>query len=308
MEGVLYVTPGESLRITVGSRSPDGSVPLPECGYLSAEAGGLSGIARLDLNDNYYFVAVVGGGSSGDAWGNNQGQAGQEIPWQARSTGSCGEPRFQDTYWMGSAGGGWPGGIGIMSGGTSCAPGLENSTIQSISGSGTSPPNTGSLYYIPSAGRAPAFPWTGPISGTGLVMITWNEPIGSRSQTPSQPPSPTRPSSWSITRTSTLSGTAGTTRSFTATASVSPYCNPSVYRSFPNRNVDGLDAAAPALVASERDCQRACCDIPTCQVYTFDRNTMVLGGSFAPCYFLANITQLVPNPGYVSGVKYANNS
>ena len=69
---------------------------------------------------------------------------------------------------------------------------------------------------------------------------------------------------------------------------MSPYCNPSVYRSFPNANIDGPDAAPPQLLRSERDCQRACCDIAGCQAYTFDRYTIMLGGSFAGCFFLTN--------------------
>lgn len=69
---------------------------------------------------------------------------------------------------------------------------------------------------------------------------------------------------------------------------MSPYCHADRFRVLPMSNLDGAEAASPQLLRSERDCQRACCDEPACEAYTWDRNTILLGGSFAPCYFLSN--------------------
>ena len=146
------------------------------------------------------------------------------------------------------------------------------------------------------------------MGSTGLVVITWDAPIGTPTRTPSITPTPTRTRSLTSTVSATNSPSSGATPSTSASASVSPFCAPSVFRQFPFKTLDGDGASAPLLLRSERDCQRACCDVPACQGYTMDSNTLLLGGSFAPCYLFTNVTQLVPNAFGVSGVKFAGNS
>jgi hypothetical protein len=310
VHGVAYTTPGELLRVTVGGRGD----LREQCGfagtlsgYGSDHGGGLSGIARLIAGtiDTYDYLLVAGGGG-GRGYSTN-GQPGQGI-----NPAGCGtfSPKGLEAVTCctgsGGGGGGWKGGASIDEccnkgayGGTSCAPGVLPGTVISLPGTPASPPNTGSPFYVPGAG--------GP-GGSGLVVLQWWQPDPSPSGTPSRTPTPSRSRSLSATATPTASATSLATRSVTATATVSPYCAPSVYRTFTYRSFDGEPAGAPQLLTSERDCQRACCDVPGCEAYTFDSNTVLLGGSWAACYFLRNVTQIVPNPLVASGLKYANNS
>ena len=317
VEGRALVTPGELLRVTVGgdsSSTEECGYPGMGYGYSTTSGGGLSGIARLNaFSGAFDFIAVAGG-----AGGSSYGKPPFGEPGKAISPTGCGafNPYGQDVsacwndgaYWSSNVGGGRGGWQGGLCGrgqpgqsGSSCAPGAIDGTVISLPG-----------VYGPGNGvtnaNSPYFRFNnGDIMG-GLVAIAWDAPVGTPSHTPSWTPTSTQSESLSGSPSRTASGTAGATPSISATASVSPYCNPSVYRTFEYSTFDGVRAAAPRLLQSERDCQRACCDVLSCQAYTFDSNTILLGGSWAPCYFLRNVTQIVPNPAFASGVKFANNS
>ena len=189
------------------------------------------------------------------------------------------------TCYYGGGGGGWIGGrrcnVGdshTQEGGSSCAPGLIPTTVTSADGLLGAAPNSRSSFYVAGAGY----------ENFGQVTLTWLQPIGSPSFSPTRIPSATPSASRPPSSSPTATRSAASTASISATATLSPYCLPSTYRAFPNSNVDGGDAAPPQLVRSEWDCARVCCDLPACQAYTFDRNTILLGGSHAGCFLLAN--------------------
>ena len=82
---------------------------------------------------------------------------------------------------------------------------------------------------------------------------------------------------------------------------------PSLFRPLPRTDLVGtlvgtaLTPGEATLVASEVACRQACCDAPACDGYSFSAEVALYHVS-APCYLLVNITQLVPNNSFKSGV------
>jgi hypothetical protein len=93
-----------------------------------------------------------------------------------------------------------------------------------------------------------------------------------------------------------------------ASPSYTPYCAPSLFRPLSRTDLVGTlvgSALAPGeatLVASAAACRQACCDAPVCDGYSFEAGAALMHAAAAPCYLYANVTQLVPSSGYVSGV------
>ena len=87
VEGTMYVTPGETLRVTVGGRSSVDATGPAESGFpgggFASRTGGFSAIARRDISssesDPFTFLVVAGGGTSGNTYWRVQGAAGYGI-------------------------------------------------------------------------------------------------------------------------------------------------------------------------------------------------------------------------------------
>ena len=62
-----------------------------------------------------------------------------------------------------------------------------------------------------------------------------------------------------------------------------------------------LTPGEATLAASEAACRQACCDAPVCEGYSFSVEVALYHPS-APCYLLVNVTQLIPNNSFKSGV------
>ena len=162
VEGEMYVTPGETLRITVGGYGSS----VDACGlggyfnYGPLYGGGFSAVWRqvVGFDGVYTPLVVAAGGGGGNYYSNSNGNPGLSIQpgcggvsaVMAGSTSPC----------TSVGGGGWPGGTCadnvypyISFGGTSCAPGLINGTALSLSGTGWVAPNTGSQYYAAPVGN-----------------------------------------------------------------------------------------------------------------------------------------------------------
>ena len=116
----------------------------------------------------------------------------------------------------------------------------------------------------------------------------------------------TRSSSASPTETST--GTpSGSTATLTATPT--PHCAASLFRPLPRTDLVGALVGSAALapgaaitLSSEAACREACCLAPACDGYTFNAENARQFGS-GGCFLLVNVTQLVPNNGYASGLR-----
>ena len=116
----------------------------------------------------------------------------------------------------------------------------------------------------------------------------------------------TRSSSTSPTETST--GTpSGSTATLTATPT--PHCAASLFRPLPRTDLVGALVGSAALapgaaitLSSEAACRSACCLAPACDGYTFNAENARQFGS-GGCFLLVNVTQLVPNNGYASGLR-----
>lgn len=153
-----------------------------------------------------------------------------------------------------------------------------------------------SLTASPSLGASPSL--TASLDGSRTPTAS---PTGTPPATPSRSGSP-RPSG-SPTGTLTLRASASTTASGSATPppsatpSVSPYCGVGEYRYFPGRDVDG-DPAGGAAAGSERECARACCDVPGCDAYAWTS-----GAHPVNCFFVGNVTGIVRNSLLSAGVR-----
>ena len=92
-----------------------------------------------------------------------------------------------------------------------------------------------------------------------------------------------------------------------ATPSSTPYCASSLFRTLPRTDLVGtlvgtaLTPGEATLVASEAACRQACCDAPVCEGYSFEA-TITLFQPAAPCHLYVNVTQLIPNSSFKSGV------
>ena len=93
-----------------------------------------------------------------------------------------------------------------------------------------------------------------------------------------------------------------------ASPSSTPYCAPSLFRPLPRTDLVGTlvgSALAPGeatLVPSASACRQACCDAPLCDGYSFEAGAALMHSAAAPCYLYANVTQLIPNSAFASGV------
>lgn len=136
-------------------------------------------------------------------------------------------------------------------------------------------------------------------SGTGSAS-------GTRSLTPSRSGSPPLSGSptGTLTRAASASATAtpSVTPSATATPSVSPYCAESEYAYYPGYDVDYATSLGAALTASERDCARACCDVPRCDAYAFSPWARA-DAVTANCFFAGNVTGVGRNSLMAAGLR-----
>ena len=113
------------------------------------------------------------------------------------------------------------------------------------------------------------------------------------------------PSSGTPTGTLTLraSASATATGSLTATPTASPsgtpYCAVGEYQYFPGYDVDGNVTLGAAVVASERDCARACCDVPACDGYSYTAAVLTA----ANCFHVAHVSGIVRNRLLNGGVR-----
>ena len=217
VQGVVAVTPGETLQVQVG-----GIVPSVACGHGgdgvgTADGGGHSAVSLWNVITGNWDVLVVAGGGGGGFRGG---------PGPGISPGTCG------TYAPGgfsatgtnfaAGGGGWIGGgsAGAYSGqgGTSCAPGLDASTV--VTWDGPALPAQQMPLWVPSRGTP---------GNLGLVVLLWVPPTASATASPTT--SATRSATPSITPSMTDSKTTSATRSatpsITPSASVTPSITPS---------------------------------------------------------------------------------
>lgn len=267
--------------------------------------GGYSAVFRFATWASVWEpILVAGGGGAGCSYSMCRVEPGKGI-----SPGGCGvfSPKGQDatgTYGNGG-GGGWIGGLSSSyrfgmsnsgteqsAGGTSCAPGCVSSTVVSLSGTTTAAPFGNSPFYLPGFG--------GP-SQPGLVVLAWQGPNPSPTGTPARTATPTISPSNPATATPTGTRTAGVSATVTASASGSPYCNTGVFRTFPDHDLVGARVGV-SFVATERECQLACCTTPRCVGYVFETVQLLRGGSTAACFLDGNVTQLMPSSLMSSGV------
>ena len=89
----------------------------------------------------------------------------------------------------------------------------------------------------------------------------------------------------------------------TASPSGTPYCAEGEYQYFPGHDIDGVAALGAAVVASERDCARACCDVPGCDGYAFVNDMLLLRGGAGNCAFIGNVSGVVRNRLLNGGVR-----
>ena len=99
----------------------------------------------------------------------------------------------------------------------------------------------------------------------------------------------------------------------TLTASPTPACFASLYRSLPRTDLVGTlmgNAWYPGTslpTSSESACRQACCDAPVCNAYTFASNDLQLllsqssTNPVASCFLYTNVTALVPSSVVTSG-------
>ena len=244
LQGLIPVTPGESLRITVGSAGQGGgSVTTCNSGARFGEGGAGAGYYRpwnnLDgfcasggsatiierslsiVGGSWQTLAIAGGGGGGcdtNSGGGGLGISPLGCGLFAPQGGSA--PPYGSSFYTnqdrstrgGGGGGGWIGGLLISgqlggTGGTSCAPGLLAATVTSI-GADESQPDAGrAIFEHAKHWREPA----GRPGGGGLAVLSWGVAL-----------SPTTTSSSSQTPGPTTSDTASQGASPVPTASVSP--------------------------------------------------------------------------------------
>jgi len=124
---------------------------------------------------------------------------------------------------------------------------------------------------------------------------------GSRTRSPTPTRTPT--SSLSLRATASSTVTPSRTPSVSATASVSPYCAVEQYTYLKGTEVIGDTALGAAVASSERDCARACCDVPACDAYSFALWPLAPGSAQPNCFFVGNVTYLFRTHTYNSGVN-----
>lgn len=83
---------------------------------------------------------------------------------------------------------------------------------------------------------------------------------------------------------------------------MSPYCGPGVYEYYAGFDAVGNVSLGTALVATERDCARACCDVDACDAYAFAMGAP-LSTLTTNCYFTGGVTAITPNHAFNAGVR-----
>jgi len=207
IQGVLTVTPGETLTIYVGQRGSPGPIfAYKNGGYNSAgdlgtgTAGGRSGIARSLTNIIAVGAGGGGGGNgNGGAGGITSGSAGTGTNPGGGGTQSAGGTAASSSYnsggvgqnfgggtgpgaYGGSGGDGFYGGgggaafgsgqLGGGGGGGSSLTSSLTSLITFVSSNGYSAPNTSSPYYTSNIAEG-GFGTNG-TAGNGLVVIVYS--------------------------------------------------------------------------------------------------------------------------------------
>ena len=88
-----------------------------------------------------------------------------------------------------------------------------------------------------------------------------------------------------------------------------PYCLASQFRTLPRMDLVGtligtaLSPGAPTLVSSLVNCRQACCDAPACDGFSFGTgDASFVSGGMASCFLSVNITQVIPNSAFSSGI------
>ena len=91
--------------------------------------------------------------------------------------------------------------------------------------------------------------------------------------------------------------------------SSTPYCALSLFRTLPRMDLVGtlvgtaLSPGTPTLVSSLGDCRQACCDAPACDGFSFGTgDASFIAGGAAGCFLYVNISQLIPNSAFSSGI------
>ena len=90
---------------------------------------------------------------------------------------------------------------------------------------------------------------------------------------------------------------------------VADNCGGTLFRSLPRMDLVGalvgtaLSPGAPTLVSSLGYCRQACCDAPACDGFSFGTgDASFISGGTAGCFLYVNITQLIPNSAFSSGI------
>ena len=86
-----------------------------------------------------------------------------------------------------------------------------------------------------------------------------------------------------------------------ASPSVSPYCAVGEYQYFTGHDVEGNSTLGATTMGTERDCARACCDVPACDGYAYSFNDVA--GGVANCFYVANVSGIVSNRLLNGGVR-----
>ena len=97
--------------------------------------------------------------------------------------------------------------------------------------------------------------------------------------------------------------TSSNTATATPTATVSPYCAVAVYQYYSGFDIIGNATLGSALIDNERDCARACCDIQSCDGYSYLAvfpSSSVTGSN---CYFTGGVTGITYNHVLNAGVR-----
>lgn len=314
VEGVAFTTPGEVLRITIGSGSgamqpfrPNRVDPAcgggAACGIYFLTGGGASVVERIQSTSGLVVfppVAVAGGGASGTFKMNSLPATGTIAEWCTNppsAAESCGGGGFCGGMWTAGGNAG-----GTVSGGTSYAGTLLQATVLApLPETPWVSQNQNSIFYR--SGTGMGLPWWNEWapSGDGLVAIEWDGPNPSPTRTPTRtvPATPSR--TVSPTASLSSSGTPGATRTTSATATKSAYCLPNSFVAYAHRDLNGAWVGS-TLVPSIAACQTACCEAPACDGFAVDVSLLGIAGQ-TNCYLLVNVTGLIPSSGFHAGVR-----
>jgi hypothetical protein len=126
-------------------------------------------------------------------------------------------------------------------------------------------------------------------------------PPASPSRSVSPPGSGTPTGTLTLRASASATATSSLTASATRSPSGTPYCAVGEYQYFPGYDVDGNVTLGVAVVASERDCARACCDVPACDGYSYSINTAAV--TAANCFYVAHVSGIVRNRLLNGGVR-----